>query len=319
MAIRYGFPYSGSKSRIARSIIDFIVEHQHLDNNFLFDDGLMANFYDLFAGGAAITCAASEEYSSSFSKVVYNDIDPEIYNLFVDTQIERSYIQEIINPQWICYDKFNQIKKREIDMPDAIRSFYLLLWSFGYARQQWAFPKDKPEAYKAFFDVIVNKDFDLAYNYPDVFSEKFLRFQEIFDKMPSYYDRFLYWRKCTRNTSSLTDYTRILSAMKRFSDMPILTNVEWHNLDYAEVPLEAPAIIYCDPPYSGADVRGYRYELDPERFWDWVRSCPYPVYVSSYGIAPEDFPVIKKISFTRNMTPEREQIFELIHWNGKML
>ncbi len=57
-------------------------------------------------------------------------------------------------------------------------------------------------------------------------------------------------------------------------------------MDYREVRLPDDCVVYADPPYKGAD--GYNHQsFDHDAFWEWVRHCPHPVYVSEYS-APDD-------------------------------
>lgn len=66
--MNYGLPYKGSKNSIAAQIIDFLPPAE--------------NFYDLFAGGCAITHAAL--LSGKYEHIYFNDINPGITQLFVD-------------------------------------------------------------------------------------------------------------------------------------------------------------------------------------------------------------------------------------------
>lgn len=62
--------------------------------------------------------------------------------------------------------------------------------------------------------------------------------------------------------------------------------------DYRDYEYREGDVVYCDPPYAGAE--GYGGEFDHDAFWEWVRTRPYPVYVSEYR-APDDFiPVWEK-------------------------
>lgn len=46
-------------------------------------------------------------------------------------------------------------------------------------------------------------------------------------------------------------------------------------------------VVYCDPPYQGTRAE-YNKGFDHDKFWEWVRTRNYPVYVSEYN-APDDF------------------------------
>lgn len=57
--------------------------------------------------------------------------------------------------------------------------------------------------------------------------------------------------------------------------------------DYQDVKILPDSVVYCDPPYYGtAEYKDGGF--DHRRFWDWVRTRDFPVYVSEYA-APEDF------------------------------
>ncbi len=67
-----------------------------------------------------------------------------------------------------------------------------------------------------------------------------------------------------------------------------LKKVEFINSSYLDLDIPDNSVIYCDPPYKG--TKKYRYNIDHEQFWQWVRekSANNDVYVSEYE-APTDF------------------------------
>lgn len=84
--MRYGLPYSGSKSRIAPDIIDLLPAGDRL--------------IDLFAGGCAITHCAL--LSGKWRRVLANDIAAEIPKLFRDAA-EGKYADD---KRWISREDF---------------------------------------------------------------------------------------------------------------------------------------------------------------------------------------------------------------------
>lgn len=66
MTKRYGIPYKGSKNKIVSQIFKLFP--------------LADNFYDLFAGGCAVTHYALEH--KNYKKVICNDINPMPLQLF---------------------------------------------------------------------------------------------------------------------------------------------------------------------------------------------------------------------------------------------
>lgn len=101
--MRYGLPYKGSKNAIAKDIVDFLPKARH--------------FYDLFAGGCAITHAAM--LSGKWEQFTINDINPGIITLFNDA-VAGKYRNE---KRWISREDFFRLK----DADPYVR----YCWSFG--------------------------------------------------------------------------------------------------------------------------------------------------------------------------------------------
>lgn len=73
---------------------------------------------------------------------------------------------------------------------------------------------------------------------------------------------------------------------------PLLKGVHFSCGSYAEALITEPAVIYCDPPYSG--TTGYKGGFNPEEFWQWCRGMKqigHDVFISEYS-APEDFTTV---------------------------
>jgi DNA adenine methylase len=81
-------------------------------------------------------------------------------------------------------------------------------------------------------------------------------------------------------------YRNMMSQIKN------LNNVHFSNLNYNEMDINQPSIIYCDPPY--VNTTKYVMDFNHAEFWDWVReksNSGHDVYVSEYS-APDDFKCI---------------------------
>lgn len=78
-----------------------------------------------------------------------------------------------------------------------------------------------------------------------------------------------------------------LQRLQRLQSLESLQRLEATSGDYQDVEIPDGAVVYCDPPYRGTSE--YRNGgFDYGRFYDWLRSREYPVYVSEYAM-PEDF------------------------------
>jgi len=100
--VKYGLPYRGSKSRIAKDIIDVLPDAN--------------NLYDLFAGGCAITHCALE--SGKYKKVFMNDLNTAP-QLFLDA-VAGKYRNE---KRWISREQFRAEKAND--------AYVRWVWSFG--------------------------------------------------------------------------------------------------------------------------------------------------------------------------------------------
>ena len=80
--------------------------------------------------------------------------------------------------------------------------------------------------------------------------------------------------------------------------------IEWTALDYRDLALASPSLIYCDPPY--ADTSGYSATgggFDSEAFWDQCRAWARDghIVLVSEETAPPDITEIAHWRFTRGL------------------
>ena len=131
--MRYGVCYKGSKNGIAEWI------YYHFPK--------ATNFYDLFAGGCAITQIAlmKSEYKNYFC----NDIDNDGIRLFLDT-IHGKYSNE---KRWISREDFYRLK----DSNPYIR----YCWSFGNNGRTYLYSKEVEPWKKALHYARIFGDFSL--------------------------------------------------------------------------------------------------------------------------------------------------------------
>lgn len=115
--MNYGAPYKGSKNAIADKIIDALPA--------------AVNFYDLFAGGCAITHAAA--LSGKWKNLYANDIDGSGIRLFRDA-IAGKYKDE---KRWISREDFFRLK--DVD------PYVKFCWSFGNNGKCYLYGRDIEE------------------------------------------------------------------------------------------------------------------------------------------------------------------------------
>ena len=128
----YGLPYMGSKSDIAKNIVDILPAADIL--------------IDLFAGGCAITHAAL--LSGKWKKIIANDIT-DSPSLFLDA-IHGKYHD---CDKWISREEFYLTKDKD--------AFVRLCWSFGNAQKNYLYSKElepyKKAIHKCLFGKTVKK------------------------------------------------------------------------------------------------------------------------------------------------------------------
>lgn len=114
MARTYGLPYQGSKNAIAKWIIDQLPPAEH--------------FYDLFAGGCAVTQAAME--SGKYKHVHANDIQGKYPQFFADCISGKIRGERRV------------IDRAEFKMFAAADPYIELCWSFGNSRDTYLWAQE---------------------------------------------------------------------------------------------------------------------------------------------------------------------------------
>ena len=107
--MRYGLPYQGSKNQIAEWVIRNLPKAEH--------------FYDLFAGGCAVTHAAM--LSGKYQHFHANDICKQIPQMFLDA-INGKYKDE---KRVITREDFHKYKDTD--------PYIALCWSFGNDKKNY--------------------------------------------------------------------------------------------------------------------------------------------------------------------------------------
>lgn len=270
--MKYGLPYQGSKSKLAEAIVSELPAAEH--------------FYDVFAGGCAITHAAM--LSGKFKHVHANDITrtPEVF----EAATRRLYEQE---SRWISHDEFFRLRR--------VEPLVSVLYSFGNDLRTYAYSSDV-EPYK--------KALHMAVFFGDMsgISEMFPEVQEAcsaaLDGVDMYTERRHAIRRavqaCIGKSNVTSETARRCSLLSRLVNAERLDringiaetlarcNVELDvtALDYRSLSFEQDAVVYCDPPYFG--TKTYIAPFDTNAFHNWV-SVQGNVYISEYTMPLDRF------------------------------
>lgn len=105
-------------------------------------------------------------------------------------------------------------------------------------------------------------------------------------------------------------------SLERLQRLQSLERLKLSRKDYSDVAIPPGATVYCDPPY--ANTTGYIDDFDHERFYRWLRSMEFPVFVSEYSM-PDDFicfaSIDKACTFSPSKTIKRvEKMFVHERW-----
>lgn len=287
--MRYGLPYQGSKNPIAEQIVKALPSGEV--------------FADIFFGGGAVTHAAI--CSGKWERFIINDIDPMPMELFYGA-VRGAYRDRT---EWIGRKEFFEKKERD--------PFVKYCWSFGNAGRAYMYAPHW-ESYKhAVHDLLMDGDvvplsrdestilrFTEEELIPIVSAnnsqERYLRFKRLVkSKLKAA------GGKQSENYARLQNLERLqsLEHLQELERAKGFGNLERHCGDYADVPLPKGAVVYCDVPYEGTEIKFYSGEVfDSGRFWRWaaeIGNC----FVSEYR-APIGWNVlceIRRVShFNRN-------------------
>lgn len=114
----------------------------------------------------------------------------------------------------------------------------------------------------------------------------------------------------------LNESLESLQSLERLKSLQSLERLKLSRKDYSDVAIPPGATVYCDPPY--ANTSGYIDDFDHERFYRWLRSMEFPVFVSEYSM-PDDFicfaSIDKACTYSSSKTIKRvEKMFVHERW-----
>jgi len=289
----YGLPYMGSKSCIAKWLVDILPPADV--------------FVDLFFGGGAMTHCAM--LSGKFHAFVANDIQGDMPRLFCDA-VSGKYHDET---RWISRDDFFHLKDTD--------PYVHTCWSFGNNNRCYLYGRTIEPYKKACHYAIVLDDWGSFKELcPEVFGTAYGALQGITDRKqrrmkfgsaivrrlkeigtaslvsanPLY--RSCHTRHATHDQFRLESMER-LQSLERLERLQSLESLErlraplftTYALDYQDVPIPPRSTVYADPPYH--NTSSYGQSFDHPRFYHWLRHTTFPVHVSELSMPPDFIPV----------------------------
>ena len=303
--MNYGLPYKGSKNKIAEWVVSHFPHKAH--------------FYDLCAGGCAVTHCAMLQ--NKFETYTVNDV-LDIPRLFVDA-INGKYKNET---RWISREDFFRLK----DTDPYIKT----CWSFGndgktylYSREiepykracHFAIVFDQWEELKNLCPEIVSACQNALKDKTDIKQRRIAFGPAVVKELKRLNDwnlvqNNLLYKSCHWRKNGLKEKHVDLQSLESLQSLQSLQSLERlerkltiTNGSYEEYVYKEGDVVYCDPPYEGTSDYSEHGAgaFDSQRFYDWALSQPYTIYISSYELPPA-FTLIKEIpkisSFGNNHT-----------------
>ena len=226
--MRYGIGYKGSKSRIAKEIIEILPSGDR--------------FIDLFGGGGAMShCAA---LSGKWEEVIYNDVSTSIYTLVKDTfTCSLSKYANLF--EWVSRDKYK--------IESSNNALIKWCWSFGYDGLYYVYSKKMEGKKEAIYKAIVNNEYSSTFL---ELTQGIIPFGDDIDLSI----RKSEWSAFCRSALKTPDKYRVESLERLLSlyffrapDNILFINCSYLNYKYMD-----GDVVYCDPPYCGKRQDAYK-------------------------------------------------------------
>ena len=213
---------------------------------------------ELFAGGCAVTHAAI--LARKFRRYLINDIQGRYPDLFC-----RAVRGELPPPRIYTREEFDAAKDT-----DPIAA---VCWSFGNnPGKSYLWRQDIAAVKLTATKMIIDPDWQSRF----AAYKSYIKSAREFLSQPGHpYE--------LEPLDRLVNLERLQSLQSLQSLHPVLIP---SGLDYTQVEIPVDATVYADPPYAGpAEYAGTSF--DHPRFYDWLRSVPFPVFVSEYSMPPD--------------------------------
>lgn len=255
-----GIPYMGSKRKIAKNIVNYILEH----------NPKCEYVFDLFGGGGAI----SFEFLKRGNVVHYNELNSGVYNLLKKIQID-GVTDDFY--KWVSRDDFLNNKDRD----DWYGGLIKCCWSFGNNQKDYLFGKDVEPIKKAAHDYLFENGYNKTSEIRTKLVNQFKHDKKIIDRFEL---QQLEQLQQLERLEQLEQLER-LQQLQQLERLQQLEQLELTNLSYEDVKIETPiekTIIYCDIPYNKTakyQSGGFNHDL----FFEWVKNSKYKIYVSEYN------------------------------------
>lgn len=246
-SMKYGLNYQGSKNAIVESLCGFFP--------------IKTNFYDLFAGGGAVTHRML--MLGQFKNYFMSDANPLPISLFGDCV--KNNVPE---PRWVSRDEFKANKHKD--------AYAACCYCFGGDWETYLYAKAKEPTQKAIHQALVYDDFSELDLFVDL---SFLKDIKTWDERRLAMNRIT--PKALRPIE-LEHYVQLVGLSKVQAESLVIRHAS-----YDAIEIEPDSVIYCDPPYRG--TKKYQKEaFDHDAFYEWCLAQTELIFISEYTM-PDEF------------------------------
>ena len=263
-----GMPYMGSKRKLAKPIMDYIIRN----------NPDIRYFYDIFGGGGAMSFEAIQR--PRLREVFYNDFNTGVVELL--KKIKNDGVTDDFY-KWVTREEF---KKHKNDKT-WFGGLCAVIWSFGSGQGTYLFGESEYNK-KLLHEIIVDKNVESL----KIFNDKY----NVDIKMNTFFDETIYQKrlriisylKKKLGRSDLQHLERLqqLERLEQLKKLPFSERLKISNMSYEDVKINTPkneTIIYLDPPYI--NTKKYTHDINHDDFYKWVDKLTkngYKIYLSSY-------------------------------------
>ena len=290
----WGVPYKGSKSQIVDRLIEAI-PYKGVDN-----------FYDLFAGGCAVTHKMLLE--GRYRHCYANDIDGRALRLFRDS-MDGKYAQET---RWVSREDFFKLKDTD--------PYISCCWSFGNNQRDYLYSKAIEPYKKACHYAIIYRDFGLLSDLYPVVSEVC---KEALMEVMGWHERRIKFRSAIREclkscsngsfaslyTSCNADRLESLESLERLQSLESLERLQSfqsYEVDYREVGIQPNSVIYADIPYFSTNTYSKQSSVvqpfNHGEFYDWCCKQKELVLISEYYMPADRFTEVWNVKHKQSLS-----------------
>jgi site-specific DNA-adenine methylase len=314
-----GIRYLGSKEKHSFEILKIVNKTVNSDRD---------TFYDLFAGGLAISVKAVD-----FGyKVIANDIKKEVIDLLKDglSGKIKDYCMKLPT-------------KENIKNAKGVEKYYIEKYAYAWMQSEKIGIIMNDGQYKKMAQL------QEYMNNPN--KENLIKLHKKFVDVPDtliektklkYNDRWKYSVQiralintyiCSVNAdfvkkrlnydTELRDLVICIQNLQHnHANIPALLNLQnyknnlkLYSKDYKQIKIIEPkkSIIYCDIPYE--NTLDYNQVFDHKEFYKWAKNNDCPVFISSYTIDNADLGKLQKIMSISKPIMSRNET-ECLYWNG---